>query len=170
MENHKSHIFHTKGKFILKKLSKFGSSASVRLCHCSNPGRSTSRGDRPWASPAPACPCPAFAKRPGAWAGPGVAPPARRDRGPLRAGAVASLPLVDYQAQECTRTWLYSCYYNVLVPCAHAPGTGRSHERIFSLCGGVHDVSTAEPFWKTCSQKSGSIPFSIQPLREFPSL
>ena len=38
--------------------------------------------------------CPAFAKRPGAWAGPGVAPPARRARGPrpLRAGAVASLP------------------------------------------------------------------------------
>ena len=54
--------------------------------------------------------------------------------------------------------------YNV--PCAHAPGTGRSHERIFSLFGGVHDVSIAEPFWKTCSQKSGSIPFSIQPLWE----
>ena len=36
--------------------------------------------------------CPAFAKRPGAWAGTGVAPPARRARGPLRAGAVASLP------------------------------------------------------------------------------
>ena len=47
MENHKSHIFHTKGKLILKKISKFGSSASVRLCHCSNPGRSTRRGDRP---------------------------------------------------------------------------------------------------------------------------
>ena len=59
-------------------------------------------------------------------------------------------------------TWLYSCYYNG--PCAHAPGTGRLHERIFSLCGGVHNVSTAEPFWKTCSQKSRSIPFSIQPL------
>ena len=31
-------------------------------------------------------------------------------------------------------------------PCAHAPGTGRLHERIFFLCGGVHNVSTAEPF------------------------
>ena len=80
----------------------------------------------------------------------------------LSAGAVASLP-----RPECTRTWLYSCYIQYMhVPCAHAPGTGRSHERIFSLCDGVHDVSTAEPFWKTCCQKSGSIPFSIQPLWE----
>ena len=74
--------------------------------------------------------------------------------------------LLVYQAQECMRTWLYSCYYMYNVPCAHAPGTGRSHERIFSLCGGVHDVATAKPFWKTCSQKSGSIPFSIQPFWE----
>ena len=45
--------------------------------------------------------------------------------------------------------------YNV--PCAHAPGTGRSHERIFSLCSarGVHDVSTAEPFWKPVVRKVG---------------
>ena len=56
--------------------------------------------------------------------------------------------------------------YTVHVPCAHAPGAGRSDERFFSLCDGVHDVSTAEPFWKTCCQKSGSIPFSIQPLWE----
>ena len=35
------------------------------------------------------------------------------------------------------------------------------------MCGGVHDVSTAEPFWKTCSQKSGSIPFSIHRYEKF---
>ena len=64
MENNKVAHFPQKRKLILKKLSKFGSSAGVRLCHCSNPGRSTVHRRRA---------CPAFAKRPRGtgWAGRG---------------------------------------------------------------------------------------------------
>ena len=90
MENHKSHIFHKKGKIDFEETFEVRSSAGVRpalsLDHCSNPV------DQLAAEIYRRRACPAFAKRPGAWAGPGVAPPARCARGPLRAGAVARLP------------------------------------------------------------------------------
>ena len=83
MENHKSHIFHKKGKLILKKpRSSDRAQASGSVTAQTSVDQLAAEIDRRRA-------CPAFAKRPGAWAGPGVAPPAR---GPLRAGAVARLP------------------------------------------------------------------------------
>ena len=144
--------FHRKGKLILKKLSKFGWSPGVRLCHCSNPGRSTIHRRRA---------CPAFAKCPGAWAGPGVAPPAHLARGPLRAGAVARLPSARVHENMTILLLLH-------VQCTLRTRTRHRQiawESFFFVWWG-HDVSTAEPFWKTCSQKSGSVPFSIQPLWE----
>ena len=87
MENHKLHIFHKKRKI------DFEETFEVRI-ERRRPALSLLKPrwymvaaeiDRSLRRRA----CPAFAKRPGAWAGPGVAPPARRARGPLRAGAVA---------------------------------------------------------------------------------
>ena len=88
----------------------FGSNSTSRC-------RRETKDIAPWSS-ALRLSCAMFgliAKRPGAWAGPGVAPPARRARGPLRAGAATAS---SYQAQDqCMRTWLYSCYYNRVLGC-----------------------------------------------------
>ena len=94
MENHKSHIFHTKRKidfeenFEVRIERKRPALSLLKPRYCG--GGSTRRGDRPWASRAPACP--AFAKRPGLGHGQGRAWPhqlvAIVDRS-LHAGAVA---------------------------------------------------------------------------------
>ena len=114
----KSQIAHfpQKRKLILKKLSKFGSSAGVRLCHCSNPGRSTVHRRRA---------CPAFAKRPRGtgWAG----------RGPTGSSSVALVgrcALAQLLVYESSYSRQESparerCNFSKWRPCNHGTSTTR---------------------------------------------